>query len=450
MGLSVKTAGPGDATVLDDARRVAEIRGLKLVSAYFRSGGKALIGETFPLFLFWMQYANHQDPERNAGSQGQIEIVAQEHDRVVLKCTGTTASGTCRSAVELTIRRLEAPVRYVYSVRSSLDVLSSEGWLVTPNPTQGEVEFANLWPDGTFSPDPAVSKQFQACYLVTPARVQKIPHHHLETSDKHNIAMNHGDKFLWLGEDENPCLTVLTEEHVTAGLCAYMWDAHFAYKICREGTEVRVPAGSHFDAAYELASIDKQEAQQIVQQAVPRPAPDLSSIPLHVQGVDRFDRTLEDTDDDYRFVWPWEPEGSEQAVLALDRSTGFDDTSSLRIDSRDGTSCWKLTTLGPAYGEKPFAGGSRYQLTAQVKTSHLQGKAQIAVRLHREDRGSVFDLHNYETFTSDHMVDGDTDWKQLKIVTPSISPAPDRIHLLLLQEGNGTTWFDNVSFEVHT
>ena len=446
MGLSVRTIKPGDAVVNDGAQRVAEIRGLKLVSACFRPGGKMLIGETFPLFLFWMQYANHQEPERNAGTNGQIELITQEDSRLVLKCTGTTGSGSCRSSVELTIRRLEDPVRYVYSVRSSLDVRSDKGWLVTPNPTQGEVEFANVWPDGTFSPDPAASKQFQACYVVTAAGPQRIPHHHLETSDKHNIEMKRGDKFLWLGEDENPCLTVLAEEHVTAGLCAYMWDAHFAFKICHEGTEVRLPAGSHFEAAYELTSIDREEATQIAQQAVPRPAPDLSLIPLHGTGVDRFDRTL-DTDNDCRFIWPWEAEGSEQAVLALDRSTGFDDASSLRIDSRNGSSCWKLTTLGPAYGEKPFVAGSRYQLTAQVKTSRLKGKAQIAVRLHREDRGSVFDLHNYETFTSAQMVDGDTDWKMLKIVTPSISPAPDRIHLLLMQEGSGTSWFDNVSFE---
>ena len=449
MSLSVRTTAPGDAIVIDGTRQVAEINKLKLVSARFRPEGKALIGKTFPLFLFWMQYANHQDPERNTGSGGQIEVIAEEDSRVVLKCTGTTASGSCRSAVELTIRRVETPVRYVYSVRASLDV-RSEGWLVTPNPTQGEVEFANLWPEGTFSPNPGGTKQFQACYLVTPAGTETIPHHHLETSDKHNIAMKQGDKFLWLREDENPCLTVLSEEPVTAGLCAYMWDAHFAYKICREGTEVRLPAGSHFEAAYELTSIDNPEAQQIVQQAMSRPAPDLSSIPLHVPGVDRFDRTMENTDGDCRFIWPWEPEGSEQSVLALDRSEGFGDTSSLRIDSLGGTSCWKLTTLGPAYGEKPFAGRSRFQLSAYVKTSKLKGKARIAVRLHREDRGSVFDLHKYETFASDQTADGDTDWTQLKIVTPSISPAPDRIHLLLVQEGSGTSWFDNVSFEVLT
>ena len=83
-----------------------------------------------------------------------------------------------------------------------------------------------------------------------------------------------------------------------------------------------------------------------------------------------------------------------------------------------------------------------------VKTSKLRGKTMIAIRLHREGLGSVFDIQNYDTFTSGETLQGDTDWRMLKLVTPPISPAPDRLHLLLIQEGIGTTWFDNVLFKV--
>ena len=449
MSLNVKQTGPVDLTVRDGADQIAEIRGLKLTSARFRPGGRALIGETVPLFLFWMQYANHQDPERNAGTGGHVEIVAQTPDEVVLKCSGTTASGACSSSVVLTIRRVQDPVRYVYSVQATLDVQSKQGWLVTPNPTQGEVEFVNLWPDGTFSPNPNDPRRYQACYLVTPAGVERIPHHHLETSDKHAIVMNRGDRFLWLQEDENPCLTILTENTVTAGLCAYMWDAHFAYKICTEGKEVLLPAGSHFEAGYELTSLDKNEAKPIIERAVDRPAPDLTTIPLYVSGVNHFTRTLQNAGADWRYIWPWEAEGDSVSTPVFDLGFGFDDSSCLRIDSpRAGKSCWKVTTLGPAFGGKPFASGSQYQLSAIVKTSTLEGKSMIAVRLHRENRGSVFEIQNYETFTSGQTLQGDTDWRLLKVITPPISPAPDRLHLLLIQEGSGTTWFDDVFFEV--
>jgi hypothetical protein len=83
-----------------------------------------------------------------------------------------------------------------------------------------------------------------------------------------------------------------------------------------------------------------------------------------------------------------------------------------------------------------------------VRTSGLQGKAMIAVRLHRKENGSPFDIENYETFTSAQTLQGDTDWTLLKVITPPITPAPDRVHLLLILEGRGTTWFDNVQFEV--
>ena len=448
MSLSAKQTGAADLTVLDGVDQIAEIRELKLTSARFRPGGRALVGETVPLFLFWMQYANHQDPERNTGAGGQVEIVSQKPDQVVLKCTGTTASGACLSSMVLTIRSLQDPVRYVYSVQATLDVISEQGWLVTPNPTQGEVEFVNFWPDGTYSPNPNDPKRYQACCFVTPAGVERIPHHHLETSDKHNIVMNRGDRFLWLQEDENPCLAILTENTVTAGLCAYMWDAHFAYRICREGKDILLPAGSHFEAGYELTSLDGKEAKPIVDRAVDRPAPELASIPLYVSGVNRFTRTLQNIKSDCRYIWPWEAERDSASTPVFENNFGFDDSSCLRIDSSGaGRSCWKVTTLGPAFGGDPFVGGTKYKLSALVKTSNLGGKAMIAVRLHRENHGSVFDIQGYETFTSAQVLQGDSDWSMLKVVTPPLSPPPDRLHLLLIQEGSGTTWFDNVLFE---
>ena len=449
MNLSAKQTGPADLIVSDDGQAIAEIRQLKLASARFRRDGRSLIGDVVPLPLYWMQYANHQDPERNAGTAALVALVSAKPDAVVLECTGTTGSGACRSTFVLSIRGDQRTGLYTYSIDAKLDVVSEQGWRVTPNPTQGEVEFVNLWPEGTFSPNPSDPKRYQACYLVTPSGVERIPHHHLETSDKHNIVMNQGDRFLWLREDENPCLTILAESTVTAGLCAYMWDAHFGYKICAEGKEVLLPAGTHFEASCELTSLDENEAKPIVDRAEDRPAPDLAKIPLYVSGVNHFRRTLQDAGPDWRYIWPWEPEGDSVSTPVFDLGFGFDDTSCLRIDSRGaGKSCWKVTTLGPAFGGKPFIDGSQYRLSAIVKTSKLEGKAMIAMRLHRENQGSVFDIQDYDTFTSGLTLQGDADWGLLKVVSPPISPPPDRLHLLLIQEGSGTSWFDDVFFEV--
>lgn len=442
MSLNVNASGPADVTIFDDGERIAEIRGLKLVFARFRPGGSALIAETVPMFLFWMQYANHQDPNRNAGTDGRIELVAQNEDEVVLKCFGTTASGACSSLVVLTIRRAKAPVRYVYSVLASLDILG-DGWRVTPNPTQGEVEFCNLWPEGSFSANPLDQKKYQACYLSTAAGVTIIPHHHFESPDKHNIPMNRGDRFLWLQENENPCLTIIAERGVTAGLCAYMWDAHFAFKVCTDGKDVLLPNGTHFEAAYELRSLDASEAGQIQARAKNQDI-DLDSVPLYIPEVNPCAQHFRNVGNDLRYVWPWESDGD-----GADAGFTFDDSACLGISSRgNSVSQWKLTTIGPAFGGKPFAAGCRYRVSTFVKASRLKGKVSIAVRLHRADRGSVFDLQNYETFFSEQTIQSDSDWSPLTFTTPMIFPAPDRLHLLLILEGSGTTMFRDVSFEV--
>ena len=448
MSLHASQTGPADFIVADGTEQIAEIRDLKLMFARFRPAGRALIGKTFPLPLYWMQYANHQDPERNASTEASVRLISLNSDEVILECSGKTASGSCLSRLLLSIRRTTDPVRFTYTFDAKLDVLSDSGWLVTPNPTQGEVEFANIWPEGTFSQDPRDRKLYDACYVITPAGVERIPHHHLESEDKHCIELNRKDKFVWLKEDENPCFELTSGKMVTAGVCAYMWDSHFAYKVCIGGGTVAVPAGTQFTAGYRLTSMDEREAQGIVQRAIERPSSAIDTIPLYVNGVNRFSETILTVGEDRRFVWPWEPEAGQNATLVRDQSCGFDDNTSLRISSQDpGISCWKATTLGPAFGGDPFTEGSRYRLTARVKTASLAGQSLIAIRLHRENRGSVFDLRNYEIFEAPAPLRGDADWTLLEAITPPIAPAPDRLHMLLIQSGSGTTWFDNVLLE---
>jgi hypothetical protein len=448
VSLNARQTGPADFIVADGTEQIAEIRDLRLVFARFRPGGKTLIGSTYPLPLYWMQYANHQDPERHAGTEASVRLASLNSDKIVLECSGKTASASCLSKFLLSIRRTTDPVRYTYSVDARLDVLSDRGWLVTPNPTQGEVEFANIWPDSTFSPNRSIQKRYDACYVITPAGVERIPHHHLESADKHRIELNRGDRFVWLKEDENPCLELTSEQKVTAGVCAYMWDSHFAYKVCVDDNRFVIPAGTQFTAGFRLTSLDEREAEEIIRRAIDRPSPAIDSIPVYMNGVNRFSETILTIGEDRRFVWPWEQEAGENATLVRDQSCGFDDHASLRVSSQGpGTSCWKATTIGPAFGGAPFTGGSRYRLSVCVKTASLTGESLVAIRLHRENRGSVFDFQSYEVFESPVVLHGDTDWTLLEIITPPIDPAPDRLHLLLIQRGSGTTWFDNVLLE---
>jgi hypothetical protein len=449
VNLSAKQTGPADLTVFNDGEVVAEIRDLKLCLARFRRGGRPLIGSRVPMPLYWMQYANHQDPERNAGSHARASLVSVTSGSVVIECRGATGSGSCHSKCTLTIDGERESNRYTYSIDAALDVESANGWEVTANPTQGEVEFANLWPDGVFSADSSEPTLYNACCLVTATGVEKIPLHHLESSDKHNIPMKEGDRFLWVGEEENPCIRLLGGKSIQAGICAYMWDAHFAFEVCGEGKDVVIPGGMGFRVRFELSSWSRVEILNTLKYGLDRPSPELALIPLLEKGTNRFAKTLLDVQGDLRFVWPWETEGGHGTSFSVERNCGYDDLASARIDSSSpGRACWKATTLGPAYGDAPFPHGARYKLTAFAKCSNLAGNSTIALRLHREDNGNVFELSNYEAFTSTHAIHGDSDWTSFEVTTPPISPAPDRLHILLIQEGKGSTWFDNVLLEI--
>jgi hypothetical protein len=230
-----------------------------------------------------------------------------------------------------------------------------------------------------------------------------------------------------------------------------MWDSHFAYKVCADEKSVVIPAGQQFTAGFKLTSLDRNEGETIVRRAISKPLPESDLMPLYVNGLNKFSETILNTGEDKRFVWPWERETEGPARLALDTSCGFDDQNSLRISSHGpGTSCWRATTIGPAFGGDPFVTGARYKLSARVKTASLSGDSLIAIRLHRENQGSVFDLQHYEVFESPPALRGDNDWTLLELLTPPIAPAPDRLHLLLVQRGSGTTWFDNVLLEMHS
>jgi hypothetical protein len=450
MNLTCEQTGESDLRIFWRGELVAEIQSLRLVFARFRPDGIPLIASTVPLSLFWMQYANHEDPDRNAGSHTQLRVAECRADRVLVECSGRTFSGACTSRVFLSVRATGLPLRFHYTIEASLKVVASSGWPVTPNPHHGEVEFANVWPEGTFVTGNE-RKRYNGCYVVHAGDVLRIPHHHLESSDKHNIPLVRGDQFCWLLEEENPCITILSEQPVVAGLCGYMWDAHFAYRVCPDDRSVVLPAGAGFEASYTLSCLERAEAEGIARAGRNRPVQDADQIPVYVDGVNRFSGRAGSTAVEGREEWPWETESDGQggADFRIDRSTGVDDSSSLRIDSSSpGFSCWKVTALGPAYGKRAYAEGSRFRLTAYVRSENLAGRATLALRLHREGHGSVFRLEDYEVYASEMRVQGNTGWTKVEALSPPISPAPDRLHILLVHDGPGTSWFDNVLLEV--
>jgi hypothetical protein len=435
--------------VHDGEEVVCEIRDLYLGNVRFCPHGRRLIGTDVPLPLFWRQYADHQHPDRNAGSSASLRVFKESGENITVECNGTTLSGSVISQCVLRVTRLTAPIAYLYEVSTQLRIAGNGSWHVTPNSQHGEVEFCNLWPDGTFSPDPRTRLRYDACYVIRPQQVVRIPHHHLESMDKRNIVLLPGDRLAWLLDEENLCVEIIDAEPVTAGICAYMWDAHLAYKVCNADTAIMLEGGKEFRAHFRLFSLPLEEARQIAGHAEEIIGEEASNIPIVVDGIHSFTETLVASKADPAAIWPWETDivtGQGDAVrFTVDRTEGFDDNSALRIETtQPATARWKATAFGSAFRKEPLPGGGRFRVVAYVKSHLAEGSAGIAIRVHRTGAPGIFDMEQYETYRSTGRVEGLSDWTRLEATTDSVFPAPDRLHILLDVSGKGTCWFDNV------
>jgi hypothetical protein len=442
------------ASIFDNGIKISDVENLHLCNVCFNPGSYVLIEKTMPMPLYWWQYANHEDAERNTGSNGKLTLADIKKNRIVFICTSSNKSGSALSEYRVELTFSEKLVSYVFHISAKLTIPESKQWLVTHNPAHGEIEFCNLWINDSFTTDPDVPKRFQSCYVQRSNEVTCVPHHHLETGDKHNIVLNKHHRFMWLLEEINPVVEILSDRQVHAGLCAYMWDAHFGYSVCKERRDKILNGRQEFEAEFQIYSINKASGSVIKNTSNKYKTPEIEKIPIYVNGLNTFSKTIKDfPENEQQILWPWtfetENNSSENGVGQLDRQKGFNDSGSVKIENfKPVNSQWLATSLGPAYGQSPFTNGVRLKLGAYVSTEQVQGATDIAIRLHRFGWGSVFNIPDYELFPTLQSLNGSLDWMYLQITTPPIRPAPDRVHLLLRQSGNGKSWFDNVLLEI--
>ncbi len=446
---SFQAEGPAGGKIFLRGECVAEIRDLRLANLRCAPGGRILVGESVPLPLYWQQYANHEDPERNAGSEPQLRLLA-EGEELKLLCEGNNRSRAMHSSCILGIREDPAAGRIAYDVDAELAIPEGAVWSVTPNPSHGEIGFCDLWPEGAFVTDRKARKFYSACIIQRAGRLTRLRHVHADTPARENIRLSAGDRFGWVLEDENPVVEILGTENISAGLCAYMWDAHFGLRAAgSEGIELRGPRT--FRARYRLFSFTRGEAEAWMSAAIDAEEPELATMPLIEEGTNGFSRSMADAPSDAWWSWPWTVErmgGDRDAVrFARDSRIGRADRHSLRIECGEGgAGRWSATALGPAFGGGELIDGSRYRLAGHVRIDSLRAVARLAIRLHREGAEGLFDPSSYEIFYSERAADPER-WRRLEVVTPPINPPPDRLHLLLELTGSGCAWFDDVEWE---
>ncbi|MEZ5276515.1 MAG: hypothetical protein R3F07_09065 [Opitutaceae bacterium] len=429
---------------------IATIRRLELRDLKLKPTGKSILDERAGMPLYWRQYAEHGDPERSARYRGEIQVLGQSGTRLQLRIRSSTRSGDMESDFRVSFHLRRADDAIEVRVAARLTVPAGRTWRVTPNPHHGEVTFCTFWPAGAFSPDGTAAKRFDSCLLKPKTgRSRRIPHNHLEGGDKDNLRLKPGDRFAWGVEDENPCLTLLDGGAVEAGLCAYMWDAHFGLRFCRGAEPVDLEGPFERSVSFQIAALSRRTAARWLRESRTRRVGANRDTPVYHGGLHTFQESFRGAALSNPDLWPWQStvvEGRPDGIcLARETTLGYGDPYSLRIDhGAAALSRWEATTLGPAFGEPAFTRGGCLRLTAMVRTDALAGTAWIAIRLHRTGRGSVHSPDDYEIFESPHLGQAPEGWVRLEIKTPPIQPAPDRVHLLLQFKGRGSVWFDNV------
>jgi len=355
-----------------------------------------------------------------------------------------------RSDYQVSFRTRQPTGQIEIRVIAKLTIPEGRTWQITPNPNHGEVTFCTLWPSGVFSPGGSLPKRYQWCLLKKKSGTTlRIPHHHLESRDKHNLRMRPGDRFCWITESQNPVLELLAGQDVEAGLCAYMWDAHFGLRFCHDQQPIDLVGPFQRSVSFLLKTVARKSAEKMLGSSRMRRLGSEADTPVYHGGRHRFGQTFRNTRRSNPTAWPWQTcivsGKSETVSFCRDDAVGYADHTSLRITQhQQAHGRWEATTLGPAYGEPPFTNGGRLRLTAMIRTRGVTGTVWIAIRLHRRDRGSVYELDNYECFESRRIRRSEESWRPLEVVTPSIQPGPDRVHLLLQFKGRGSVWFDDV------
>ncbi len=411
---------------------------------------KEIIGKDVPMPLYWWQYAEHQHPDRNLGSNIQLKLIEQNDDHAIFTVTGENKSKTASGQYKVTINYSETFSSYVYHINAVLEIPDNTKWHIKANPSHGELEFCNFWPLDCFHSKSGMQKKYQACVVDNGEKIIKIPHHHLPTDDKNNIILNSNNRFMWMHEEHNPIFQLLSKKTVHAGVCAYMWDAHFGYKVC-DKTDIDLVGPLTYSAGFQIYSINKATAQPYFKQAQLTNIKQLEQFPIFVNGINDFSKTILDYPDQLSDLWPWEFTSDAEVNTAK----GFIDKDQLEnpnpsltiINKQDTYSIWQFTALGPAYGQPSFIDGKRYQLTCDICTENISGHTGIAVRLHKTGIGDVFDIKSYEIYNSNTQLTGTVVRQKISVITPPISPAPDRVHLLLYQQGSGQSWFNDICFQ---
>jgi len=447
--LGFKEAAKNHILIYDHENLIAEVKDLYLINAKFKPDNDFVICEEYPLPLFWRQYANHEDPERSAGIiiSMNAELVDES---VVIDVKSRNGSGSIESSYLVKIYYNSVIESYVYLFSAHLEIISD--WEVTFNPTHGEVEYLNFYPKNTFVKNDQVQKKYDLFLYESKTNVLALPHVHFDTKAYSNIKLNADGRFLYYGEPETPTIKLLNEtaEKTDAGICSYMWDSHFGYRVCDEVRKNVKLNNTSFDASFLFYSMSQGDAKFLRKISSSADYRDIKDMPFLEEGLNKFDKTPLKLPNPQQY-WQFQKEiigdRSCDAQLFIDRSNGYSDNNSLAIKTNYPLQArWIYTSFGPEFGGAELPRDKMIKVFCQGKIlSGLSCFMSLSLRFRKTVNNK--DENEFIVFSSEKTGTQDQ-WVSLEILTPKIDFDYDRLHLILELTGKGECRFDDLEFTI--
>jgi len=317
-------------------------------------------------------------------------------------------------------------------------------------------EFTNILSDSYayWAPVDPLPKKWQAfVYQNTEGGWSRVPQHHLLTPDKYSIHLPAGMCRLGYVDDPggNPCIELM--ERVPAasrcGLCWAMNDIHLYINT--------TPLQERYRVRYALYQFTAQETAEILKQAKGYVYTDeeraLYDRPrFHHDGKSNFScdfetgYDLDQPDDNFRF---WMCAGDIR-YAAWVRGEGRGGGRCLKQDTpRQARVLWQVeSTNAPV-----VQAGKRYRVTAWIRTQALKGAAYLEAW----DVDCNFPQNPPSSAPGRSEALSDTaDWREVAVDVNVVRGAHlsdevrgklfvGKVAIRLVHEGQGTSWFDDVS-----
>ncbi|OGG51140.1 MAG: hypothetical protein A3F84_14445 [Candidatus Handelsmanbacteria bacterium RIFCSPLOWO2_12_FULL_64_10] len=223
------------------------------------------------------------------------------------------------------------------------------------------------------------------------------------------------------------------------GVCNWGYDIHFGGHYARD--ELYGPICERF----RILLCPDGKAKEMLE--VARPVPEVEykgfrELPVYERETS-FEKGLRlnepsrgDTD-----PWPWHPDGEG---LSWDRAFGRSDNFSLKVQKETpGPSEWFYDREGDGAWTEPWRPTVGFRVTGYIRTGNVKGRGScIAVRW------GVYNYPERYPYICSEKLSGTNDWTRVSVEIQGRHP-PDcsGIHIILRQDGSGTTWFDDLRVE---